>query len=1032
MSETSKLWTLDQLLRQRAIDEDQTPLIAFPRTRQGYTDYEPVTGATLNRFVDGTAKCLIEKGFQPVREEVVIGICSPTDLDYIVNIFGLIRLGYTVFQLSPRLPPSAVKELLAKIQNGRRALLYTPAHTSFKLDALSDLELFPLVQRDEYDNSRHSETPEFLLEGVDYEKEHSRRCLILHSSGSTGLPKPIDYNHQKLLAAGVYAQDATAFISMPFSHALGMMSYMQAIHKRGTIYAMSGYVPQTHDTVTAAVKAANPEIMWTVPYILKLLAEKPDGIDAIKNCRFVSSGGSKLPDELGDMLTEAGVHIGMQFGSTETGLILSSAYRDREDKAWNYLRPPAHVVPYIMFKPVDHDKYECVVLDGHKGKTMSNSDDPPNSWRTSDLFVPHPSLPNAWKFVGRLDDRITLINGEKVLPLSIEARIKQSPLVREAVVFGIGREVPGLLLFRELGTSHLDDKEFLNQVWPTIEYANSHSESFSQINREMVTILPMDVECPLTDKNSIKRGLIYEQFADLIDSIYAAAESSNKVQSLQLTILELENWILEHVRARGYEIEDVTTDFFTAGMDSLQAIHLRGVIIKNLDLGGRESECTSMIVFDCGNTQRLARRLHAIRTGDNCEDEKDMAIHTMKLFIEKYGTFAEYKRNVNRTLPTSLNGDHVVILTGVTGFLGAHILAALVASSSVSKVYAFMRPNSEAKQTPLVRLERSLQAKGFSISLNKVIPLYADITEENFGLKTAEMYKTMKLLVTHVIHCAWAVNFAIQLTAFEPQLLGLHNLLAFGLESDRNARVLFCSSIGTAQATPGTATIASAMLPSFDSCSSMGYSQSKLVGEHIVESATKNGANATVLRIGQIIPGRRRGSKLWNPSEATPLMIRSASKDSTGALPILDTGRDTCDWIEADTLADTILQLAGIDHEVDSTELVYNLVNPRVFSWKDDLLPSLHRAGLKFDTIPWQEWLDRLEASKEDANTNPSRKLLGFWRKQTHRDGALIFDTAPAEAASPALRESLRVVDDNLVGQIIETWKKHETAAKAH
>lgn len=66
MSETSKIWTLDQLLRQRAIDEDQTPLIAFPRTRQGYTDYEPITGANLNRFVDGAAKCLIEKGFQPV------------------------------------------------------------------------------------------------------------------------------------------------------------------------------------------------------------------------------------------------------------------------------------------------------------------------------------------------------------------------------------------------------------------------------------------------------------------------------------------------------------------------------------------------------------------------------------------------------------------------------------------------------------------------------------------------------------------------------------------------------------------------------------------------------------------------------------------------------------------------------------------------------------------------------------------------------------------------------------------------------
>lgn len=200
-------------------------------------------------------------------------------------------------------------------QNDRHALLYAPQNPSFKLDALNDLELHPIVQRDEYDNSKHAETPEFQLEGIDYAKEHHRRCLILHSSGSTGLPKPIDYHHQKLLAVGVYAQDATAFISMPFSHALGMMSYMQAIYKRKTIYAMSGYVPQTHGTVTAAVKAANPDIMWTVPYVLKLLAEKPDGIDAIKNCRFVSSGGSKLPDELGDMLTEAGVHIAMQFGS---------------------------------------------------------------------------------------------------------------------------------------------------------------------------------------------------------------------------------------------------------------------------------------------------------------------------------------------------------------------------------------------------------------------------------------------------------------------------------------------------------------------------------------------------------------------------------------------------------------------------------------------------------------------------------------------------------------------------------------------
>jgi hypothetical protein len=78
---------------------------------------------------------------------------------------------------------------------------------------------------------------------------------------------------------------------------------------------MNGNVPQTHDTVTAAIKAADPEIVWTVPYVLKLLAEKQDGIDALKKQLFVSSSGSRCPDDLGDHLTSQGVFLGLTFGS---------------------------------------------------------------------------------------------------------------------------------------------------------------------------------------------------------------------------------------------------------------------------------------------------------------------------------------------------------------------------------------------------------------------------------------------------------------------------------------------------------------------------------------------------------------------------------------------------------------------------------------------------------------------------------------------------------------------------------------------
>jgi long-subunit acyl-CoA synthetase (AMP-forming) len=90
-----------------------------------------------------------------------------------------------------------------------------------------------------------------------------------------------------------------------------------------------------------------------------------------------------------------------------------------------------------------------------------------------DLFIAHPTIPDAWKFVGRLDDGITPTNGEKVLPLPIEERIQHDPLVKDAVVFGIDRPVPGLLLFRAISARGLSNDEFTEKVLPAVEDANS-------------------------------------------------------------------------------------------------------------------------------------------------------------------------------------------------------------------------------------------------------------------------------------------------------------------------------------------------------------------------------------------------------------------------------------------------------------------------------------------------------------------------------------------------------------------------------
>lgn len=325
-----------------------------------------------------------------------------------------------------------------------------------------------------------------------------------------------------------------------------------------------------------------------------------------------------------------------------------------------------------------------------------------------------------------------------------------------------------------------------------------------------------------------------------------------------------------------------------------------------------------------------------------------------------------------------------------------------------------------------------MQTKGFDLPLDNVVAVYHDLCEVDLGVECAKLFYDMSQQVTHVIHCAWAVNFAVPFSAFEPQLLGLHNLLSFSMQSANNARLMFCSSISVAQSTLAPAIIQSAPIDSLESCGTMGYGQSKLAGERIVEAAIVQGASATILRIGQIIPGRRRGSSLWNPSEALPLIIRAASKKSIASLPLLEGGRDSCDWLEADVLADTVLQLAGIEDSEDVNDVktqsqrqtVYNLVNPNPFSWKDDLLPALKDAGLEFEPVVWKIWLEKLSYSTDDVRVNPSRKLLAFWSKQTQRHGELRFDTTAAEKASEAFRKASRAVDGGFMTKIVGSWEK--------
>lgn len=99
--------------------------------------------------------------------------------------------------------------------------------------------------------------------------------------------------------------------------------------------------------------------------------------------------------------------------ATEFGAVLMN---NEDKRLWQYYRLHPDTEPYVRWKHAGRNLYDLVFLEGAPSVNISNSSDPPGSFHSRDLYERHPTIDYLWKYMYRIDDRMTLINGEEVLP----------------------------------------------------------------------------------------------------------------------------------------------------------------------------------------------------------------------------------------------------------------------------------------------------------------------------------------------------------------------------------------------------------------------------------------------------------------------------------------------------------------------------------------------------------------------------------------------------------------------------------------
>lgn len=296
-------------------------------------------------------------------------------------------------------------------------------------------------------------------------------------------------------------------------------------------------------------------------------------------------------------------------------------------------------------------------------------------------------------------------------------------------MFGVGKSVPGVLIFRDEQAKGLPDEDFVKAIRPSLEAANAGAETFSRIPDELVIVLSADTAYPKTDKGTIIRAALYKKFVTIIEAAYDKFESSAEGGILQLNTPELESFLLESFyKTIGVSLESVDSDIFSAGVDSRQTTRLCGISKKELDLGPAKDRLSQNVVFEKGTIKGLAKHLHSLRTGEPEADSDE--IETMQEMITKYSGFEERDRT---GLPDAQS--NAVLVTGATASLGAFLLSSLLRRAYDCQVYALVRASNNASARQ--RVLDQLSARRISLTESQTTRLtvyHGDLSQPNLGL----------------------------------------------------------------------------------------------------------------------------------------------------------------------------------------------------------------------------------------------------------------------------------------------------------
>ncbi|BAY99149.1 amino acid adenylation domain protein [Tolypothrix tenuis PCC 7101] len=931
----------------------------------------------------------------------LIGLCIEPSFEMVIAIYAVLKAGAAFVPLDPDLPRQRLSYMIV---DAKLNTVLTQQKFAFDIE--------PALRQSGIDgNICFLDTPSVWQESTlplvtPQLVEAEQLAYIIYTSGSTGVPKGVMLTHQGLLNLALASCSTfeikpglrlLQFASISFDAAI--WEVVTALCGGATL--VLGAREQMLPGKPLANFIARQKINWAMlpPSVLSTLTQFRDQLPYLQT---VVVGGEACPTSL------AKAWVSPLLGKINTILnktcpaSLAQSWISPHTRFFNAYGPTEITVCCTIyeFQPQDINlpigyalpNVELYILDeelklcnrGEKGElyvggvgvakgylhkpditNVSFIDNPfglGKIYKTGDIVYEDPDHLGLLHYAGRTDNQVK-IRGKRIELEAIEMVLAQHPGVQANTVKAIKTV--------QIETSNIPGNYGISMlvayiVPKTGEFlTDKHLQRFAaeQLPDYMVPARFIFIdELPLLpNRSKVDRNALPELpqtpyfIANTIDNAVKIAAIFD--QALQLPT--------------GSCTPD--TNFFHIGGNSLCIAHVLYAIDRDFSVS-----LPSRLIYEYPTPSDLAKLLEKYKLKiNNIADEQQIDLQVEAKLSPQLNTSVWQQ--------TPQNKYDCALITGATGFLGAHLLHELLQKGKYQKIYCIVRAESDTvAMTKLLATFVKYQLP--TAELSQVYAIAGDIEQPQLQLPSV-VFDKLGEEVDQIYHVAADTNYIKPYSAIKkPNVNGTANIIALAAHH-RHKTLHYLSTLavygsltsllGINEVTEDFDIDISAPIMSVE----CGYIRSKWVAERMVKTAREQGLAVSIYRPGFISGHRQTG--FANLNDTFYRFIRGCIQ--MGMYP---------DWPEkywTPVPVDYVAALiASVSLDPKRTGGNYNIVVPRENEISNvEIFEFIHELGYPLQKISPKNWLNALSTLTPVNSLYP---LTSFFQEKVYQNRSTILE----------------------------------------